>query len=109
MPHLNIHYEARQGMRRCQRFLEVKSPTAARHAQDKIRAELRRLLQYPDSGRYWEKDKKYREIVIRFGKGSYLILYTFDKAKDEIRVVSFRHSRELAYKLPENFLGDEEE
>ena len=38
-----------------------------------------------------------------------MFLYAFDEEKDEVIIVSFRHSRELAYKLPENFLGDEEE
>ena len=109
MPHLTIAREARLGMWRCQRFLEKKSPTAALRAQRLIEKDLEYIRQHHFSGHYWKRNKNLRERSIPFGRySSYMFLYAFDEEKDEVLIVSFRHSRELAYKLPENFLDEEE-
>ena len=104
MPHIIFEEEATRGIARCIRFLYKHSPTVAHRAKLKIDAEFKRIQKNPFSGHYWSENKKYRECNVRFGlSAAYMILYTFNESKDEIRVVSFRHSRELAYKLPEDF------
>lgn len=110
MPHLTFTPEANEGILRCRRFLEVKSVAAARRAQERIKKGFEYICQHPFSGNYFSKNKILREWSISFNKySSYMFLYAFDEEKDEVLIVSFRHSRELAYKLPENFLDDEEE
>ena len=107
MPHLIITWEAHQGIQRCNRFLKAKSASAARRAQKVIDAEIECLIRMPLAGRYWAEDKNYREWIIPFGSSAYLALYSYDKEKDEVKIVSFRHGRENAYPFMEA-LSDKE-
>ena len=103
MPHLIIAQEARNGILRCRRFLAAQSPAAARRAQKRIEEAIEYIRQHPFSGHYWTENKHYREWNIPFNKySSYMFLYTFDEEKNEVLIVSFRHSRERAYQLAKN-------
>ena len=102
MPHLVVTRLATRRIDRCIRFLEEKSPSAAKRAEAKIDKEIRALTKNPFLGRYWSENKKYREWIIPFGAGAYLALYSYDEKKNEVRILSFRHGKENAYFFSSN-------
>ena len=97
MTKLIVTRNARRRIQRCHRFLKEKSPTAAQRAQQVIKAGIRYLKKDPLFGRYWAENKAYRELIIPFGAGAYLALYSYDEKKNEVRILSFRHGKENAY------------
>jgi plasmid stabilization system protein ParE len=53
------------------------------------------LAAHPLVGRRVEGDV--RELVISYGATGYIALYRFDVQRDEVRVLSLRHQREIGY------------
>ena len=107
MPHLVVTWDAARNIDRCIRFLEEKSPSAAKRAEAKIKKEINYLKKNPRFGRYWSENKAYRELIIPFGAGAYLALYFYDEKKDEVQIVAFRHGKENLYFSQRNFLEKE--
>ena len=70
-------------------------PAAAVRAAGAIREAVDTLSRHPLIGRALEQGL--RELVISFGKTGYVALYRFLPQRDEIRVLAFRHQRELDY------------
>ena len=76
-------------------FLAQDDPAAAVRAAAAIREAVDMLSRHPLIGRAVEQGL--RELVISFGKTGYVALYRFLPQSDEIRVLAFRHQRELDY------------
>jgi plasmid stabilization system protein ParE len=75
-------------------LLRVDSETA-RHAAGAIRTAVEMLRQHPFVGRAVRG--QLRELVISFGQTGYVALYRFVPGRDEVRILAFRHQRELGY------------
>jgi plasmid stabilization system protein ParE len=76
-------------------FLAQDDPAAAVRAAEAIREAVDTLSRHPLIGRALEHGL--RELVISFGKTGYVALYRFLPQRGEIRVLAFRHQRELDY------------
>ena len=76
-------------------LLAQDDPAAARTAAAAIREAVDTLSRHPLIGRAVEQGL--RELVISFGKTGYVALYRFLPQRGEIRVLAFRHQRELDY------------
>lgn len=70
-------------------------PAAAVRAAAAIREAVGTLSRHPLIGRAVEQGL--RELVISFGKTGYVALYRFLPQRGEVRVLAFRHQRELDY------------
>ena len=97
MPKLIVTEAAGAGLERCRRFLEGRSPAAAKRAADEIRRHLRLLESNGAVGRPVADAPELRELIIGFGDSGYVALYHFDPAADEVIVLAFRHQREAGY------------
>jgi len=81
---------------RLHRFLEPKSPAAAKRAVKAIRRGVKVLSKHPESGRPVEElPPEFREWVIEFGHAAYVALYHFDGK--QIVILTIRHGREAGY------------
>lgn len=81
---------------RLYRFVAQHDPESARRAAGTIRETAGRLALYPHSGRpVAEMDPEFREWIVEFGSGGYLILYRFDGT--EVVILAVRHTREAGY------------
>ena len=76
-------------------FLAQDDPAAAVRTAAAIREAVDMLSRHPLIGRMVEQGL--RELVISFGKTGYVALYRFLPQRGEIRVLAFRHQRELDY------------
>jgi plasmid stabilization system protein ParE len=75
--------------------LAAAEPSAAKAAASAIRGAVQLLAHHPYIGRAVEREL--RELVISFGRTGYVALYRFVAARDQVRVLAFRHQRELGY------------
>jgi len=83
-------------LRRLHRFLKRKSPRAADRAISTVHTAVRRLISFPESGRpIPDGDSAHRELLVRFGRSGYVVIYGFDK--NDIVVVSIHHQSEAGY------------
>lgn len=77
-------------------FLAPKSPEAAQRAIKAIRQGIKSVGRHPELGRPAEEQPtEFREWIIEFGQGAYLVLYRYDGK--EIVILAVRHSREAGY------------
>lgn len=76
-------------------FLRDKNPTAALHAVAAIQSAVDNLAAHPLVGRRIEGEL--RELIISYGQTGYIALYRFVIARDEVRILSLRHQRELGF------------
>ena len=74
-------------------FLAREDAPAAARSAGAIRSAVDLLAEHPLIGRVRHGD--IRELVISFGKTGYVALYRFVPARAEVRVLGFRHQREL--------------
>jgi plasmid stabilization system protein ParE len=75
--------------------LAQSDPDAALRAAIAIRTAVEILVDHPLIGRPHEGDL--RELVISFGRTGYVALYRFLPHIEQVRVLAFRHQRELDY------------
>jgi plasmid stabilization system protein ParE len=81
---------------RLHQFLAPKSPDAARRAIKAIRQGVKMLGKHPKIGRPVEEmPPEFREWVIEFGHGAYVVLYHYDGKR--IVILAVRHGREAGY------------
>jgi plasmid stabilization system protein ParE len=85
-------------MDRCRRFLSNKDRRAAQRAARVIADQLERLEDHPEIGRPFPDAAEMRELIIPFGDAGHVALYRYDRAKDIIVVLAFRHQREAGYR-----------
>ena len=76
-------------------ILREKDPEVAVASAAVIRSAVENLAAHPLLGRRVEGDL--RELVISYGATGYIALYRFDIQRDQVRVLSLRHQREVGY------------
>ena len=77
---------------RLRKFIQDKNPSAAQRAAIKIKEGALTLMGNPESGRPVEGLSSFREILIPFGAGNYVLRYREDNVT--IVVVRVWHSKE---------------
>lgn len=82
-------------LQRLFRFIAEHDPHIAGDAAVAIRSAVEMLASHPLAGRRVEGEL--RELVISYGKTGYVALYRFLPVADQVRMLSFRHQRELDY------------
>jgi plasmid stabilization system protein ParE len=76
-------------------FLAEHDPHIATDAATAILSAVEMLTQHPLAGRRVEGEL--RELVISYGRTGYVALYRFLPVADQVRMLSFRHQRELDF------------
>lgn len=77
---------------RLRKFIRDKNPSAAARAASKIKEGALTLMSNPESGRPVQGLSSFREVLIPFGSGNYVLRYREDNAT--IVVVRLWHSKE---------------
>ena len=77
---------------RLRKFIQDKNPSAAKRAASKIKEGAATLMSNPESGRPVESLTSFRELLIPFGTGNYVLRYREDNSS--IVVVRIWHSKE---------------
>ena len=96
MPSLKWSPQALTDVQRLHQFLTGKNLEAANRAVQTIRAGVRILASQPRIGHPAEDlDPEYREWLIPFGQGGYLVLYRIDG--EAVVLLSIRHGREAGF------------
>lgn len=96
MPRLIWSPSALVDVQRLYRFLLPKSPDAARRAAKAIREGASILQQQPGLGRPADLlDAAFRDWLIDFGDGGYVVRYRVDR--DAVVVLAVRHQREVGF------------
>jgi addiction module RelE/StbE family toxin len=96
MPRLKWTPQSMRDVARLHDFLAPKSPDAARRAITAIRQGVKLLGKFPETGHPVEELlTEFREWVIEFGSGPYVVLYHYDGK--EVVILSVRHGREAGY------------
>jgi len=79
-------------------FLAPKSAEAAQRAVRAIRQGVKALGRHPEIGRPVEEMlPEFREWMIEFGQGAYVVLYHYDQKQKEVVLLAIRHGREAGY------------
>jgi len=97
VPHVIVTESASEGLKRCRRFLSIKSPEAARRAGRTIERQFLLLETVPDIGRPFPDAPELRELVIPYGDSGYVALYRFEPTGDAVYILAFRHQKEAGY------------
>jgi len=84
--------DAVKDVMRLRKFIQDKNPSAAQRAASKIKEGVLILMSNPESGRPVDGLNSFREILIPFGAGNYVLRYREDNLT--IVVVRVWHSRE---------------
>jgi len=96
MPRLRWSRNARLDVIRLFEFLAPKSLDAATRAVQAIQQGVRALAKHPAIGRpVDEMPPEFREWIVEFGHGGYVVLYRFD-GKESV-ILAIRHGREAGY------------
>lgn len=96
MPRLIWTPPAIRDVERMHTFLAPKSRDAARRAVRAIRQGVKALAAHPEIGRPAEEmPPEFREWLIQFGDGGYVVLYRYDGKL--VAILAVRHSREAGY------------
>jgi plasmid stabilization system protein ParE len=96
MPRLKWSQAALRDIARMHDFLAPKSRDAAKRAAKAIRQGVKVLGKHPRMGRPTDElPLEFREWVIEFGSGAYVVLYHYDGK--QIVIVAVRHGREAGY------------
>jgi plasmid stabilization system protein ParE len=83
---------AERDVERLWAFLASKNPRAADRFLDEIEKAYRSLSDFPDRGRPARPD--FRELVVPFGRGAYILRYMVSRARGMVLVVRIWHGRE---------------
>lgn len=96
MPRLKWSQAALLDVNRLHAFLAPKSAEAAQRAIRAIRQGVKALGRHPGIGRPVEEmPSEFREWIIEFGQGAYVVLYRYDQK--EVVILAVRHGREAGY------------
>jgi len=96
MPQLIWSPPALLDVQRVYRFLAEKNIDAAKRAVKAIREGTKPITQHPEIGRPAEEmEHEYREWLIEFGDGGYIILYRYD-GKTAV-ILAVRHQKEAGF------------
>jgi plasmid stabilization system protein ParE len=96
VPHVIWTPRSLDDVARLHGFLAPKNREAARRAVRAIRQGVKALATHPEIGRpVDEMPPEFREWLIPFGAGGYLVLYRYDGAL--VAILAVRHGREAGY------------
>ncbi|MGO9434680.1 MAG: type II toxin-antitoxin system RelE/ParE family toxin [Terracidiphilus sp.] len=96
MPPIRWSQAALRDVTRLHDFLASHSRDAAKRAVQTIHRGVSVLANYPEIGRPIEDlPMEFREWVIEYGQGAYVVLYRFDGKL--IVLLAVRHGREVGY------------
>lgn len=92
-----VVYSARslQDIERAFQFLRDANVAAALDAVYAIQSAVDNLRAHPLIGRRIEGEL--RELVISYGRTGYVALYRFVVARDEVRILTLRHQKEIGF------------
>ena len=76
---------------RLREFIQEKNPAAAQHAASRIKEATLKLKDNPELGKPAEEVLPFRDMLVPFGNGNYVIRYHADALR--IVVVRVRHSK----------------
>ena len=89
--------QALDQLERLVEFLLEEDPSAATSAKQAIVSGVDVLGEHPLVGRHVAGEL--RELLISFGRTGYVALYRFIPSRSIVRILGFRHQRELHYPL----------
>jgi plasmid stabilization system protein ParE len=89
---LIVSRAAAADIERLRAFLFGRNPTAAERATATLLAAIQSLQTFPDRGR--PAGAGGRQLVVPFGRSSYVIDYRHDAARQEVVVLRIWHGRE---------------
>jgi plasmid stabilization system protein ParE len=96
MPRIKWSQASLRDVARLYDFLVPKSRDAAKRAVKAIRQGIKVLGRHPKAGRLVDElPPEFREWVVEFGVGAYVILYRYDGK--EVVILTVRHGREADY------------
>jgi plasmid stabilization system protein ParE len=84
--------DAARDVARLRGLIEKKNPTAAKRAADRIKEGALMLMDNPEAGRPVTGLIGFREIMVPFGAGNYILRYQEDGTT--VIIVRVRHNRE---------------
>jgi len=84
-----------ENIERAMKSLREKNPELAIASAAAIRSAVENLATHPLIGRRVEGDL--RELGISYGATGYIALYRFEIQRDQVRVLTLRHQREIGY------------
>lgn len=83
---------ARDDLRRLYAFIRDQNPSALARAAARLKIAFQLVQKYPRAGYRLSHLPPFREFLVPFGKGNYVIRYRIEKK--EIVIVHLWHSRE---------------
>ena len=96
MPRIRWSQAALRDVARLHNFLRSKSVGAATRAVKTIRQGVKILASQPEIGRPIEDlPSEFREWIIEFGHGAYVVLYRYDGK--EVLLLTIRHGKQAGY------------
>ena len=84
--------EAARDVLRLRDFIQKKNPQAAQRAANRIKEATQILQENPEAGKPVEEVFPFRDLVIPFGSGNYILRYREESAR--VVIVRVRHSKE---------------
>ncbi len=78
-------------------FLRSAQYRIAERLESTIHKRIETLSTYPEIGRPYESNQKYRELVVEFGKGTYIVLYQYSKRSDTVKILNIKSSYQRRY------------
>lgn len=87
--------EAVSDVKRLKDFIEKKNPHAAQRAASRIKQATQILKENPEVGKPVEDLILFRELLIPFGNGNYILRYR--EESNRVVVVRVRHSKEEGF------------
>ncbi len=87
--------EAARDIARLRAFIQEKNPLAARRAASRIKQASQILRENPEAGRPVEEVFPFRDLIIPFGSGNYILRYREESGR--VVIVRVRHSKEARF------------
>lgn len=87
--------EAARDVVRLRNFIQEKNPQAAKRAASRIKEAAQILKESPEAGRPVEEILSFRDLIIPFGGGNYILRYR--EELDRVVIVRVRHSKEEGF------------
>jgi plasmid stabilization system protein ParE len=81
---------------RLREFIQEKNPQAAQRAAGRIKEAVQILRENPDAGKPVEDLMAFRDLVIPFGNGNYVLRYRQEASR--VVIVRVRHNKEDGYR-----------
>ncbi len=87
--------EAARDVVRLRDFIREKNPDAARRAAERIIEAVQILKENTEAGRPVEESLPFRELIVPFGSGNYVLRY--QEEENRVVIVRIRHSHEEGF------------